>query len=247
MSIDLTTNVIHTGIVLTALFGIFLAWYCACNFTLAILSLFLFTLFGEWYNKGNKVTSFSFLPISLCFTIFAFFGYFLTAKEVNTLIFLVAIYFYFRIHYQIDVAGNLKDIETGEKNSLKRIMGAKIENGIFYPCKANVYGWALTFVEIAIGLWIYVRYAFSVWTVPFIIFFMGTGTYFVWRLIKKREWNRNRSLIDMSLAEISFIYALPVILAPLIGYLEVFVLLVFGVLWFFCMNKFLWNSAHPGV
>ncbi len=246
ISIESATNVIHTGIILTALFGIFIAGYSGGNFTLAILSLFLFSLFGEWYNKGNKVTTLSFLPISLCFTALVFYGYFIVANEISPLMVLVAAYVYVRIHFQIDIAGNIKDLETGERNMLKKI-GAKIENVLFYPGKAKLYGFGLTFMEIVIGLWIFVQYTFSLWTLPFIIFFMGTGVYFVWRLVKKREWDRDKSLMDMSLVEIAFIYALPVILAPIIGYLEVFVLLTFGVIWFFFMNRLLWDSLHPGV
>lgn len=246
ISIDLAMNVIHTGIVLIAFFGIFLAWCCGGKFAFAILSLFLFSLFGEWYNKGNKVTTLSFLPISLCFTALVFYGYFIVANEISTLMVLVAAYVYVRIHFQIDIAGNIKDIETGERNMLKKI-GAKIETGLFYPDKAKLYAFGLTFMEIVLGLWIYVQYTFSIWSLPLIIFFMGAGVYFVWRLVKKRAWDRDKSLMDMSLAEIAFIYALPIILAPLIGYLEVFVLLIFGVIYFFCMNRFLWDSAHPGV
>jgi len=246
ISVESATNVIHTGIILTAFFGIFLAWCCGGKFVFAILSLFLFSLFGEWYNKGNKVTTLSFLPISLCFTALVFYGYFIVATELSLLMMLVAAYVYVRIHFQIDISGNIKDIETGERNMLKKI-GAKIETGVFYSGKAKLYGFGLTFMEIVIGLWIYVQYTFTFWTLPFIIFFMGTGVYFVWRLVKKRAWDRDKSLMDMSLVEIAFIYALPVILAPIIGYLEVFVLLIFGVIYFFFTNRLLWESLHPGV
>lgn len=234
-------KVIHTGILLTAFFGIWLAWHCGGNFTFAILALLLFSYFGEAYNKGlDKVSYFSFVPISLCFTALVFYGYFLSAERINMLIILVVLYVYFRIHAQIDISGNIKDIETPERNMLEK-MGTRVENNYFYPGRANIYGGALTFAEVAIGVWIFIEYAFTIWVLPFVAFFMGTGTYFMWQLLRKREWNRSKSLVDMSIAEIGFIYALPIILAPLIGYLEVIVLLVFGIIYWIIINSVLWG------
>lgn len=241
-------KVINTGILLLCICAIVLILLSSGNYVWALIGLILFYAFGTAYNLqlSCKITASGFIPITLCFTFLGVTSWFLASEVLTTFAILIFLYILLRIWFQIDVAGNIKEIKTIERSIIKKL-GAEVRNGYFYPKYSLIYAWILTIAETVTGIWIYVNYTFTLWTLPFVLFFMIAGFFFVWRLVKKREWDRDRSLMDMSLAEVSFIYALPCILAPVIGYLETTVLLIFGVLYFFSMNRLLWKVPYPKV
>jgi hypothetical protein len=63
-------------------------------------------------------------------------------------------------------------------------------------------------------------------------------------MVVEDRWNRNRALLKMSLQEIAAIYLpIPILLEPLIA----ISLMLFGLLYFFGMNSWLWTKHYPAV
>lgn len=248
ISVQAAQKVVNTGLLVLGVIAIAIILAFAKNPVLALVGVFLFWIFGTVYNQqlSCKTTVLGFIPITACFTSLSVMVWFIGAASMTALAALIFAYWMLRIWFQIDISGNIKEIRTIEKSIIKRL-GAGVRDGVFVPGRMPFYAWALTAAEIAVGLWIYLKYAFTLWTLPLILLLMGVGVYFGRELVKEREWRREKSLLHMSIVEIAFIYALPTALMPIIGYVEVLTLMVLGVIYFFGINKLLWRVSYPAV
>lgn len=270
LSEERAMNVIHWGLVFVGLLGAFLAMTGEGNFGLSMLFLFFFWLWGETYNKGlSKVSIWGFVPITLCFTSMSLYAYFVSAGHLSFSMMVVTFYVMFRIWVQIDLEGNLKDMEAPENNMLEN-MGAKVEEEvieeehkgitfktvgkIFKPGYAMAYGTSLTVIEFMLGVFLLFKMTVLMLRPAIVITvsvistsFLMVGVVLTLGLLTEHQWDRERDLRLMGICEILFIYALVIITMPLIGYLEGIILLIFGVIWFFGMNKLLWGTDHPDV
>ena len=248
ISVQTAQKVINTGLLLLGAAAVAIILTMARNPLWALVSLFFFYSFGIAYNEqlSCKTTILGFIPITVCFTALSIMAWFVGSASITFLAVAIFAYMMLRIWFQIDISGNIKEIGTIEKSIIKRL-GACVRDNVFVPGRMPFYAWALTAAEIAVGLWIYAKYAFTLWTLPLILFFFGVGIYYVHRLVREREWRRDEALLHMSIVEIAFIYALPAILMPLIGYVEVLTLMALGVIYFFGINKLLWRVPYPAV
>lgn len=268
-SVSLRTGFLSINILLYALMVVAVAipFYTPGNTALALASFAVWIIFGQAYNNGISIfTKWKWVYISVCFTGLSLYFYFLYATDFTMLMGLVSIYIFLRVWFQNGYAGEMKDLTAPEDNML-RTMGATIEKDViveefkgiefkkagdvFKPKFARIYCYALTLAEIFVGyeiLFVVSGGIISMWYVhvPFSVL-MGAGLVFCLLMAHEREWGRDRELKHMGLMEIIFIYALPIALIPIIGYIPVLVLLIFGVAWFYGMNKWLWGSSHPAV
>jgi len=62
-------------------------------------------------------------------------------------------------------------------------------------------------------------------------------------LLKFRVYVRDRELTKCAIQEILTIFALPVFLSPLIGYLPVLILLTYSITWFILFNRWVWRTV----
>lgn len=235
----------------------------------ALFFFIVWIVMGQAYNNGMSVfTKWKWVYISTCFTGLILYFYFLFAQSFNTIIILTALYLFVRTWAQNGFEGEMKDLDAPENNMLEKL-GARIGTGAveekegdinfkiatdkFYPGYAGIYGFSLAIAEVNLFLPIaLIIYSSLHGILPFTflgvsVFSLIVGVHLTLKMCGERKWVRSLELKRMGLCEISFIYAIVILLAPVIGYLEVLALLLFGVAWFFGMNKFLWGKDHPDV
>lgn len=239
---------------------IFVIYFSPGNRLLSALCLLSCYASGEAYNSGlSKFTSWRFLPISVCFASLGLFAFYLQAERMTALAALAAVYLYLRIHFQIDVSGNLKEIEhplekrynmlrkLGAEVRQEQLEGFKVIKGDllkrFYPGYIPIYAGILTFMEILVGTWILIGYTKDLLAAICFAILIGLGIFYVYQLVRKRTWRRNETLKDMAIAEICFIFALPVALAPIIGFLAVFAILLFSIGYYILLNRIEWHTV----
>ena len=105
-----------------------------------------------------------------------------------------------------------------------------------------VYAWGLKLAGIAVAGYIVYKYTFDPTAIVLFAFFAFLAIYFCFQLTRKRLWNREKALRDMALEEIVTIFLLPVILIPMIGLSEVFIILGLAIVYFIGMNSVLWKT-----
>ena len=247
IKIDTAHNVVHTGIVCLAIAGFLIANWCGGNLAFAMFWFAIFIVAGFAYNNGqSKSTILGFIPITMSFTALSVFAYYIVAQQMSNLMAWVAIYIAFVIFFQIAYSGHLKEIAESEKvgANLLRAMGARVKDGMYVPgVPTQVFACTLKLANFAVGAFILVALVpynplvFIVWGL-----FLVAGATLLVHLVRKRAWDRNKSLTHMSLMEVVSIYMLPIILTPVIGWLPVVVLLVVGLVYFVGMNRFLWGT-----
>ena len=224
------------------------------NHFYVVFFLYLGVVGGHCYNDFgfSKYTYISWVPITTWVCSLVGLGYFLGTKQYHPIIVYIILYYLFREWFQISYSGRVKDINTGERNELK-LMGARCKKVMisrdtiikkFHPGYSWIYACGLTFCESVVGLFIFFQYAYNLYTLPIIATLLVIGWLVLYRIVKPREYNHEKELVFLTLEEIIFIFMLPVILSPLIGYLEVAFILFFSLLWFVFVNKYLvWNTA----
>lgn len=244
ITLPIAHNVIHWGFCGLAVFAILLSLVFSPNPLYAVIAIFLWWVFGYAYNSGlSKESLVSFLPISICFTAMGAWGWFLSHNSLNTVGWLLLAYFFMTILFQISWSGHLKEMELKERSNILVKMGAKVENGRFTPGYSMVYGAVIKFINVPIlgGFLLFENFNVSrlVW-LGFIIVMVAH-----YQLVKPRLYVRAKELRAMSMMEILTIYApIPLVLP----WLEATILMLFGVAYFWVMNKFLWGVAsHPRV
>lgn len=215
-------------------------------------ALLIWVTMGYAYNNGMSIFSiWKWFFISSSFTGLFFYSYFLASSTLSVLPILVGVYIFLRVWIQNGYEGELKDIDAPETNMLEKL-GARIVNGVFISSYAKYYGGVLTALEIVVGLCIIYIVPFT-YSIPSLttfgvgIFLLVVGMMFSVDMLYSRVFNREKELKYMGACEIAFIYALMVFLLPVIGYVEGILLMAFGVLWFYGMNRWLWGTDHPAV
>jgi hypothetical protein len=103
--------VIHSMLALAALVCIAVTFLISPRPEVALAFLTVYIVFGHAYNDGlGKHTRHSWLPISLCFTSLAGWGWFLATDTFDLNLALILLAAFVAIAYQIGFEGNLKDL-----------------------------------------------------------------------------------------------------------------------------------------
>lgn len=237
-------KITHLGIFAMTLFAIALAWMSRGNQFYAISCYAVFLISGFWYNEWtSKIALWDFVPISICFTSLSLYAYFLVSDSLSLLVVLCAVYIFLVEWYEIGIAGEIKELEIQDEASFLRYLGARCDYVHFnLGKKAFLYASFVKLAGIAIlGVIVY-KYNFYL---PGILTFllMGTGMlYFAWKLTRKQKRDRNKAIRYMAAEEILSIFALPLILIPIIDTVATVILIVFSLLYFFVMNKINWDT-----
>ncbi len=242
ISLESAHKVIHTGLFILTLIGIWLALKGDGNHFLAIAWYAIVIAAGHAYNDGlSKTTIWSFAPITICFTAFALFSYYISATKMTDLMLFVALYFAVTWLFQISISGELKEITEKEANLL-RYMGARIDDNRLELGKAKYYGWLVKLVNLGLGCYIIYRFGFNLLSIALFALLAALAIYFCYELTKDRIWDRNKSLVHMALEEIATIYIIPTVLIPVIGIAASATLMLFGIVYFIIYNIFLWGT-----
>lgn len=237
-------KVISIGYLISTILAIVLAYLGPGNpfYSMAFFSLFL--VGGFVYNEGfSKISIWDFIPITICFTCLSLFSYFLIAQEFNELIVLVALYIALVEWFQIGIEGEIKEIEIKNEVNMLRILGTKIDGNTFTMHKAIIYPWILKIFGLAVAGYILYKYTFELLTLVFYILGVILALYFCFKITRKRKWNRAKSLKCMGLEEVISIFLLPLILIPIIGILEIIIVLSISFVYFVGMNALLWDTS----
>jgi len=245
ISLTAAHNVIHWGLSGLCVLAILISLNFSPNPILAIISIFLWWVFGYAYNSGlSKESLLSFLPIAICFTAMGAWGWFLSHSSLDRLGWLLLGYFFATILFQISWSGHLKELELKERSNILVKMGAKIEHGFFLPGGATFYGLFIKLVNIPIlGSLILsenITISRSIW----LALIVTLSCYLLVKLVLPRRYIREKELRNMSVMEILTIFTpIPLVLP----WLESIILMLFGVAYFFLMNKLLWGVEYPRV
>jgi len=245
-NIQLSTahKIIHMGLVVILCFGMLFSLYGSGNTVLSLVFFIIFIVTGYAYNCGlSKVTVWKFLPSSICFTALCGYTYFIIANEPNELFFLMLIYVFLTGIFEIGVEGEQKDIETNQINLL-RFLGTKTtKTKIFMSLSSKIWSWSIKLSNIAVGFYILWILDFNTISYLFFIFFAMLALVFAIMIIESKDWGRNKKLRFYGLEEVCTVYLLPSVLIPVIGLLEVIMLMLFGVVYFITLNKINWGTV----
>jgi 4-hydroxybenzoate polyprenyltransferase len=210
----------------------------------AVLCIPIWTMFGYAYNSGlSKESVFGFIPISICFTFMGAWGWFLSHETLNTVGYLYLGYVFCTILFQISYSGFKKELLIKERSNILVRLGAKVENGVFKPSRAGIYGVTIKGLNWLIGLLLLLQNFNIIRLLWFIVISSFVFVYLI-RLTKPREYIRDRELLDMSLEEVATIYlVVPILLDSLVAAL----LMVIGLFYFLIVNRILWKAPFPRV
>jgi hypothetical protein len=155
--------------------------------------------------------------------------------------FCVAVYFALVWVFLSSFSGDLKEIAEDEANLL-RYMGARISNNRLELGKAKYYGWLVKLMTLGVGGYIIVQIGFNLLSIALFTLLAVLVIYFCYELTKDRIWDRNKSLVHMSVVEIATIYIMPAVLIPLIGLTASATLMLFGIAYFAFFNIIIWGT-----
>jgi hypothetical protein len=239
-------NVIHWSLSGLAVVAILISLALSPNPTLAIISIFLWFVFGYAYNSGlSKECLLSFLPISICFAAMGAWGWFLSHSTLDRLGWLLLAYFFMTILFQISWSGHLKELELKERSNLLVKMDTKVEDGRFTPGYGMVYGSVIKFVNVPVLGALLLVENFEITRLVWFSAMIVLVARYLFKLVRPRQYVRSRELRNMSAMEILTIYApIPLVLP----WVESAILMLFGVIYFLVVNRLLWGVAsYPRV
>ncbi len=236
-------KITHIGGFLTTIFAILLAYFGSGNSFYAISFYVLFIICGFWYNEWtSKIAMWDFVPISICFASLSVYAYFLVSDEFTLLMILAAIYISLVEWYQVGVSGEIKEIEILDEVSLLRHLGAKCDVVFNLGVKAFVYALTVKLFGVLILGIIVLRYNFTLYGIIVFALMSLLIIHFALNLTKIQKRDRNKSIRNMACEEIVSIFALPLILIPIIDTVQALFLILFSLLYFVFMNKINWNT-----
>jgi len=236
-------KITHIGSFLTTIFAILLAYFGSGNSFYAISFYAIFIICGFWYNEWtSKIVIWDFVPISICFASLSVYAYFLVSDEFTLLLILAAIYISLVEWYQVGVSGEIKDFEIVNEVSLLRHLGAKCDRVFNLGIKAFVYALAVKLSGILILGIIVFKYNFTFYGIIVFALMSILIIHFALNLTKIQKRDRNKAICNMACEEIASIFALPLILIPIIDTVQALFLILFSLLYFVFMNKINWNT-----
>ncbi len=202
---------------------------------------------GLLYNHLCKKSLTAPLFIGVSFALLPAYGYFLATAEIKPVFWLLVLYCFAQMLFQIAIEGYLKDIESDKVNGLKKL-GAMtfILNGerVFSPSKAALaFSAALKVLPIIIGAYI-VLLCSAGWQgilgAGMFVLFTGVSIIVTSRLMAWGKFDRRVKLC--SLTEITVYFALVWAFAGSIGILASVVLTVYPLVYFVILNRYLWGT-----
>ena len=245
ISLHTAHNVIHWGLGILAVLAILISVCVSPKPMIALITIFIWFAFGHCYNDGlSKESPLGFLAISICFTAMGAWGWFLSHDYIDIIGVLWLIYVFLTILFQISYSGFLKEITVEERSNILRMMGARVEDGIFIPGNARYYGLLVKGLNVAVGLMLgyalTAKLEMALWLGVTALIMIELAD----ELTKERRYDRSRDLITMSIMEIATIF-MPI---PIMcGWVKGAILMLSGVGYFFLMNAILWERTYPRV
>lgn len=254
ISMNQACRVLNWGACLTAVLGVLVALY-AQNPTLALAAFLIYIVFGYSYDCGlSKVDPLSFISISVSFTAFGAWAWFLSHPSIGLIGIILLAYIFTTIWFQVGFSGFVKEMGVRERSNLLIRLGARLGGFMvskkqggreyFVPGNSIYYGYGIKLTNLFLGGFL-LYLVFSWQGLVSLLLFGSVALYFLHQLTKHRVYERDRELLNMSCMEISTIFMPILIVVPLVPSL---VLMIFSVAYFWICNKALWGVAlHPRV
>jgi hypothetical protein len=243
MRMEDAVRVIHWGLPLLMLWGTLLTLRVSPEPLWALVALYSWYVWGMAYNLGlSKVSVLGFVPISVCFTSMAAWGWLLSHGGVGGVGGTWLGYVFFTTLFQISWSGHLKDMAVRERGNLLVKLGARLEGGVFDPGPSRWYGRTVKLANILTG-WMLLAYSPDLWRILWYVFWASVALRYLRRLTAARTYERGRELFNMSVEEVATIYLPLLMLEPA----EAAAVAAFGLLYFFGMNRALWGASYPRV
>jgi hypothetical protein len=259
ISLHAAHNVIHWGLTILIGLAALLTITWSKQPVMALLGLIGWIAFGHAYNDGlSKESLFGFMAMSLSMTSMAAWGWYLSFDrwDLNMRGLIYLVYVFFTILYQVSWSGFVKEMEIGERSNILAKMGAKlmkVEFGPrlnrlsnfseFIPGKARFYAYFTKATGLFLGgLLCWLNYSMVRLVIYVVLAFIIA--FLLHKATKPRIYNRAKELMQMSLMEIATIF-MPIPL--MLEWPVAAVLMIFGIVYFYVLNKILWGKPYPRV
>lgn len=237
-------KVINWGLFITMILGLAIILLSPGNQIYVLGGMLVYIVCGHVYNDGlDHATVWSFFPLSLSYTALCWSMYFISSTAI-TETFLFALGYLFLVElFEILWEGNLKDIANPAEVNLLRSIGVKVDKGkLRIPIRAAALACGVRLLSLALLFATgYIDIKLSITGLTTLVLMMTVVIMMIF-LVMPRAYDHTSDLRNSALEEIGAIFLLPVVLAPVIGDIEVFVLLVYAFLWFVIFNRFVWKT-----
>jgi 4-hydroxybenzoate polyprenyltransferase len=250
ISLGMAHIVIHSMLTLTALICITVTLLLSPRPEVALAFLALYMTFGHAYNDGlGKHTRHSWLPISLCFTSLAGWGWFLANDNFDVNLALLLLVAFTSIAYQIGFEGNLKDLCSDKVNllhSLARNMECRYEGDrlTMISYEGHTFWW-LRFFDIIL-LW-YLCLSLNAYIGQTVLALASVAqAWFISEMNRSLRRGLDRDRLLGYLGKIEVLQFLK-LMSPMLystGNILVFVIYMpLGLAYFTVMNRLLWGTT----
>lgn len=232
--------------VVTFMYGLFLLigkW-------IALIIIITGAIAGYGYNKiGKEIVWKSFLISYAHSTVFAV-PYIASGGSLSDpILYLGWGYVFLWVLYQIQIEGDVKDMNTDEENFLIN-HGARYlddmpgyDDYVGFPFWLSLYGHLLKLITGIIGVLITIELGGSTARQGIILFIIiVTSLVFGSQLLASGEYNRQNRIKDMSTIELLTMWALLIAVAPVIGLFWISILFFGSIIWVMIFNKIEWGT-----
>lgn len=242
-------NVIQWGLSLLTMAAGVITLLWSPNPAWALICLLAWVAFGHAYNDGlSKESIVGFMAISLACTLGAVWGWFLSHRGLNPVGVIYFCYVFLIILYQISWSGFIKEIQIRERSNILTKMGAFLDitwkgEKTFKPGKARFYAYFTKGITLFFG-WLLWWLRPNLVTLVWLVILTLAISFYTYKTTRERIYIRDKEIFNMGIMEILTIY-LP--LPLLLDLTTAFILMVIGVIYYFTMNKILWQASFPRV
>ncbi len=235
---------VKCGLVLLVIFAVMIT-----NHLVALVPLTVGIIAGLVYNRWSKRTHLNGMFISTCFAAVPAFIFVAITGELNYISWLVILFVFLQVYFQITVSGCLKEIQQSKEKNILRLLGATVKdtrNGLFSkfnPGLSRVYALILKLIGLMVALAIA---SVDITIIPFMLFIIVTCVVTM-RMMSAGTWDRDKKLRQMSIIEIFTYVTLVLAVYPILGGTATVFLIVAPIAWFLILNRVLWGVLYPKV
>lgn len=217
---------------------------------IAFIVIFTGAIAGAGYNIIGKEIGWKSLLIAYAHsTVFAV-PYLASGGRNANLLLVGWGYVFLWVLYQINIEGDIKDMDTDEENFLINY-GAYYEdfiltdNGgyVHFPSGIVIYSHVLKLFTAIFGVLIAFELGATLYIMGAVLFIIGVASLvFGSDLLQSGEYNRQDRISTMATIELLTLYGLIVAATPVIGTIEGFILFIGSIVWVLVFNKIEWGS-----
>jgi len=210
---------------------------------MAVLAICVGIASGLLYNMYGKQTDFKSIPISIAHTTVFASAYLYSGGPIEPLFWIMCMYVFVWVMYQIAVSGEMKDIMQDESNLLIALGSQAGDSTIYVSEHAQMMATAFDFAMFVFGTlaihslgggWM----VFSVFVLLMLLRYLASNS-----LMFTGSYNRKKRLRNMSSIEGMSLFGFVVICIPDIGWTTAAMICTSSLFWLVILNKIEWGTT----